>query len=216
MHQNKSHLIVLLHGINQNCSSLQGLERFLLHHNFSVLNRTYPSTKYLIEDLVDIVHEDIKDEAQKHDVISFVGFSMGGLILRAYLNKYKLPNLAKVIMIATPNKGSEVADFLKENKLYKKFFGPAGRQLTTNQKNHPTLFGETYYECGIIAGNLPLDFCYPIMRKNPNDGKVSVNSTKIYNMKDHIVIKATHWYMPKSRKVWKQVLHFLRYSKFNS
>ena len=212
--QTKAHLIVLLHGINKNKSSLKNLEQFLLSHNFATLNITYPSTKYSIEDLVDIVHADINDELHKYKAVSFVGFSMGGLLIRAYLNKYKTPNLDKVVMIGTPNNGSEVADFLTKNKLYKKLFGPAGDQLTTSKNKHNSLFGEIDYECGIIAGDLPLDFCYPIMRKSASDGKVSVNSTKLQNMTDHIIIKAPHWYMPKSKKMWKQVLHFLLYSKF--
>ncbi|KJV53803.1 hypothetical protein OTSGILL_0508 [Orientia tsutsugamushi str. Gilliam] len=55
----------------------------------------------------------------KYTSISFVGVSMGGLVIRAYLHKYKIPNLGKVVLIGTPNKGSEVADYLKNNKLYK-------------------------------------------------------------------------------------------------
>ena len=47
---------------------------------------------------------------------------MGGLVIRAYLNKYKVPNLGKVVMVGTPNNGSEVADFLISNPLYKKLW----------------------------------------------------------------------------------------------
>ena len=212
--QNKEHLIILLHGINKNGTCLKGLEKFILKHGFSVLNITYPSTKQPIEDLVDTVHESISNEVSKYKTVSFVGFSMGGLVIRAYLNKYKLSNLEKVIMIGTPNNGSDVAYFFKDNMLYKKFFGPAGKQLTTNQQNCDVLFGKIYYDCGIIAGSLPLDFCYPIMRKSPSDGKVTIASTKLSNMKDHIILRVAHWYMPQSKSVWKQVLHFLEHSKF--
>lgn len=205
---------MFLHGINKSSSSLKGLEKFIFNYGFAILNITYPSTKHSINELVDIVHKVIHDEFNKYDKVSFVGFSMGGLIIRAYLNKYKLSNLEKVVMIGTPNNGSEVADFFKGNKLYKKFFGPAGGQLITNQQDHDILFGKIYYECGIIAGNLPLDFCYPIMRKSSSDGKVSVSSTKLNNMKDHIVLRVPHWYMPQSKKVWRQVLHFLQHSSF--
>ena len=213
-HKQGVHLIILLHGINKTNSSLKNLERFLIGHGFEVVNISYPSTKYSIEEIVDIVHKFIGTELSKYKKISFVGFSMGGLVIRAYLNKYKLQNLEKVVMVGTPNNGSEVADFFKDNILYKKFFGPAGGQLTTNQEKHNILFGKTYYKCGVIAGDLPTDFCYPLMRKNPSDGKVSVSSTKLKNMEDHITLKVSHWYMPKSKKVWEQILYFLQYSKF--
>jgi uncharacterized alpha/beta hydrolase family protein len=210
----KTDLVILLHGINKSGSCLNSLENFIKINGFSVLNITYPSTKYPIEELVDILHKLINSEFYNYKTISFVGFSMGGLVIRAYLNKYKLLKLGKVVMVGTPNNGSEVADFFKDNKLYKKLFGPAGRQLTTDKQNHETLFGKINYECGIIAGDLPLDFCYPLMKGGISDGKVKVTSTKLDNMKDHIVINVTHWYMPKSKQVWKQIVYFLKHSKF--
>ena len=51
---------------------------------------------------------------------------MGGLVIRALLNRYRPDNLGRVVQIGTPNHGSEVADFLKNDWLYRLFFGPAG------------------------------------------------------------------------------------------
>ena len=215
MQANKSHLVILLHGIRKTNSCLKGLEQFIQTHGFSVLNITYPSTKYSIGELADFINNITTNKIEKYKTVSFVGFSMGGLVIRVYLNKYKVPNLGKVVMVGTPNNGSEVADFLISNPLYKKLYGPAGLQLVTNQEKFKNLLGEVNYECGIIAGNLPLDFCYPIMRKKSSDGKVSVDSTKLKNMKDHIVLNVTHWYMPYSRTVWKYIVSFLKYSQFN-
>lgn len=211
----KSHLVILLHGINKTSSCLNALERHLQSKQFSTINITYPSTTYSITDLRDRVHDIINFRDKEYEKVSFVGFSMGGLIIRAYLNKYKISNLKNVIMVGTPNNGSEVVDFIMNNKLFKKLLGPAGMQLSTNQKSLSGLLGKLEYECGIIAGNLPLDLCYPIMRKKPSDGKVSVDSTKLDNMKDHIVLNVPHWFMPQSRSIWKYIVLFLRNSSFN-
>lgn len=215
MESDKSHLVILLHGIRKTNSCLKGLEQFIQAQGFSVLNITYPSTKHSIDKLADIINNIITAKIKEYKTVSFVGFSMGGLVIRAYLNKYKIPNLGKVVMVGTPNNGSEVADFLISYPLYKKLYGPAGMQLTTNQEKLGNLLGSINYECGIIAGNLPLDFCYPIMRKKVSDGKVSVDSTKLNNMKDHVVLNVTHWYMPQSRTIWKYIVSFLKYSQFN-
>ncbi|WP_371254189.1 lipase family alpha/beta hydrolase [Orientia tsutsugamushi] len=209
-------LLVLLHGLSKTSNSLRGMEKFAYKQGFKVLNIDYPSTKFPIEHLVDIIHNKItlSLQQQKYTSISFVGVSMGGLVIRAYLHKYKIPNLGKVVLIGTPNKGSEVADYLKNNKLYKKFTGPAGQQLITNQKEFNNIFGDIYYECGVISGNLPLDPCCIFMKGKLSDGKVTIESTKIEGMQDHIVLKIPHWYLEKSKKVWLHTLYFLKYSKF--
>lgn len=211
---NKSHLVIFLHGIGKNSSSLNKLEKFISSYNFTTFNVSYPSTENSIEEIVDIIHESILNKINDYDKVSFVGFSMGGLVVRAYLNKYHLPKLDKVVMIGTPNNGSEVSDFFEKNNFYKRLLGPAGSQLTTTFQNKHSLFGKIYYECGVIAGNLPLDFCYPIMMHSPSDGKVSVRSTKVDNMKDHIILKSPHWYLLQSKEAWIQALYFLQYSKF--
>lgn len=209
------HLLILLHGINQANSVFKGLEKLTTKNGFAVLNIDYPSTIFSIEEIVEIMDHQINPVIKGYKLISFVGFSLGGLIVRAYLNKYKLSNLGKVVLVGVPNKGSEVADFLRKNKLYKKLYGPSGQQLTTTFNNSIHVFGKPYYECGIISGNLALDFWGLILRGQPNDGKVTVNSTKIEGAKDHIILNLPHWFLPRSSKVHKNILYFLKNSKFN-
>lgn len=147
------HLLILIHGLNKSSEVLKGLEQFACKQGLAVLNIDYPSTKFPIEHLIDIVDSQINQKLQeKYTNVSFVGFSMGGLIIRAYLHKYKILNLSKVVLVGTPNKGSEVADFLKNNKLYQKLYGPAGQQLITDQEEFSEIFGSIYYKCGVIAG----------------------------------------------------------------
>jgi triacylglycerol esterase/lipase EstA (alpha/beta hydrolase family) len=206
------HLVVLLHGIGRTARSLKRLEEFMTSEGFTVLNVTYPSTKYLIEDLAEIIHSKIHRQLGKYNNVSFVGFSMGGLIIRAYLHSHHIPNLDKVIMVGTPNRGSPVADFLKDFRLSRNIFGPASMQLTTTYLDNRDLYGRTYYECNIIAGSLPLDFFYFLFKGQVNDGKVSVESTKLEGMKDHVVIRVPHWYLHKSKVARKLILNFLKSS----
>lgn len=208
------HLVILLHGLAKKNSSMKSLESFLKNKGYETLNLSYPSTKYPIDKLIDIVHNSAKEYICNYNQVSFVSFSMGGLVTRAYLHKYKIPNLSKVVMIGTPNNGSEVADFFSFSKSIQKFCGPVLNQLVTDQSDFEDIFGEIYYDCGIIAGDLPIDFCYPIMKHTRNDGKVSVESTKLENMTDHITFKLPHFYMTRSKKVWHATANFLEKSKF--
>ncbi len=207
--------VVLLHGIFRTKSSMASLERHLSGKGYDVINVDYPSCKKPIEGLVDDVRKSLLEN--KMDVskkIHFVGYSMGGMIVRGYIKKYRPENIGRVVMLGTPNQGSEVADFIAGNFLYKRFYGPAGQQLGTDQSKFRELYGAVDYELGIIAGNFSIDPISSFFIPGDNDGKVSVERTKLEGMKDHIVISATHTFMPDNKKVKQQVAHFIEHGMF--
>jgi esterase/lipase len=208
--------IVILHGIFHTRFHMRPLAKYLQKQGYEVLNLNYPSTRYCLEDLIEQTYKNIDSHIiDKTRTVNFVGYSMGGLLLRGILAKYKLEHLGRVVLLGTPNHGSEVADFLKNKWFYKKFFGPAGQQLTTNNKETEKLLGKVNYELGIIAGNFSLDPISSYLIGSDNDGKVSVASTKLEGMKDHVVVRASHVLFPRSKEVQKQVLAFLREGKFD-
>jgi pimeloyl-ACP methyl ester carboxylesterase len=206
--------IVLLHGIFRTHRSLSGLAKYLRKAGYEVINVGYPSTKFPLETLADHIHEKIAPHA-KTNKLHFAGYSMGGLLIRAYLKKYPPANLGRIVMIAVPNQGSEIADFVKNWRFYKKFYGPAGQQLTTDQSGFQHLLTEPETEIGIISGSRSLDPLGSWIIGKENDGKVSIESSKLANHTDHIVIKCDHTFFPNSRKMWKQTLTFMQQGKFN-
>ncbi len=52
------------------------------------------------------------------------------------------------------------------------------------------------------------------MLPNPDDGKVSVENTKIEGMNDHISLPVAHPFIMKNDKVIYQVVHYLKHGKF--
>lgn len=209
--------VILLHGIFRTHRSMGGMASYLKRHGFKTFHIGYPSTRQAIEEIVETIHPRVQkfmDETEGK--VHFVGYSMGGLITRAYLNKYKVPKLGRVVMVGTPNHGSEVADFIKNWWLYKKLYGPAGQQLVTKLPDAKTLLGTVEYELGIIAGNKTADFIGSRIIGKENDGKVSVESTKLEGMKEHVTIPVSHVYMPHSAKVRKLVRRFLHDGHFGN
>lgn len=207
--------IIILHGIFRTHRSMRGLAKFLEQSGYEVLNLGYPSTKHHIEKLADIIHQEIdhfisKDRGKAH----FIGYSMGGLLIRAYLKKYRPENLGRVVMIGVPNKGSEVADFLKSFFLYKKLYGPAGQQLITSQQHFSDMLGVIDFELGCIAGNKSIDPISSRIIGKPNDGKVSLESALLEGAADHIIIPSNHTFFPSNRKMWEETLAFLRGGNF--
>jgi pimeloyl-ACP methyl ester carboxylesterase len=150
--------------------------------------------------------------------VHFVGHSMGGLVIGMYLQNHRaalpLDKMGRVVMLGTPHGGSEVADGLKDNMLYQFVFGPAGQELTTATRLKDKI--KPWYDLGVIAGTQ--NWMYPLGQafiKDDNDGCVSVESTKLEGMKDHIVLPVMHGFMGWDGNVHRQITAFLRGGRFD-
>ncbi|QOZ47381.1 alpha/beta hydrolase [Bradyrhizobium sp. CCBAU 53340] len=207
--------VVLLHGIARGSSSLMRLERSLQTAGFATLNLDYASRSKPIAALVDDIHPAIARFAEREAPLHFVAHSMGGLVTRAYLAKYRPGRLGGVVMLGTPNGGSEVADLLSGSRLYRAFYGPAGLELTTARR--PNALPDVDYPVGVIAGNRFIDpvaglFVLP----KPNDGRVSVQSAMLAGMADHVVVKASHTGLPRNSVAIERTIAFLREGCFRA
>jgi pimeloyl-ACP methyl ester carboxylesterase len=207
--------VVILHGIFRTHRSMAGLARHIKKQGYQILNVGYPSTSMTLEDITQHIHPRIEEFTRSiKGNVHFVGFSMGGLVIRSYLHHFKIPNLKRVVMIGTPNQGSEVADFVKHWRLYKRLYGPAGQQLVTGST---ILEDKVHYELGIIAGNFSR--ATPVgahIIGKESDGTVSVESTKLEGMKEHIVLPVPHSLFPMSRRAWRLTTRFLEFGQFGN
>ena len=209
--------VVLLHGIARTPRSLRHMERALQRGGFATLNLGYESRKYPLEDLVDSIHPEIAPFAAGVGALHFVTHSMGGLLLRLYLAQHRPARLHRVVMLGTPNGGSEVADFLKNFAPYRAFYGPAGQQLGTRRCELFSELPPPDYPVGIVAGVRSIDpIASLFILPRPNDGRVSVASTRLAGMGDHVVVKATHSGLLTHRRAIDQTLAFLRDGQFVS
>jgi len=210
--------VVLLHGIAVGAWTLKKLERILQRRGFATLNLNYASRKKPLEALAEDIHAPIAAFAEQCDgAIHFVAHSMGGLLTRVYISRHRPARLGRVVMLGTPNGGSEVADLLKDLAVYRAVFGPAGLQLTTDQAPVLTALPSPDYSIGIIAGCRTISpIASTLVLPRPNDGKVSVASSKLAGMADHIVVKAPHAGLPRHAIAIEQTIAFLRNGRFNT
>ena len=207
--------VAVLHGIFQPAFTMIPFCRHLEKQGYSVLNVDYPSTSHPISALAEYVAESVYGHAASVDGrLHLVGYSMGGLVIRALLRDVLPVNLGRVVMIGTPNHGSEVADFLRSFFPYRYLYGPAGQQLVTDQTAFADIFSNDLYDLGIIAGDVSIN---PIVNRiigKPSDGRVSVDSTRLACAADHVTVPTPHAFLPHSRSVWRQTASFLRDGKF--
>lgn len=209
--------IVLLHGIARRSSSLATLEAALQAEGYRTLNLDYPARSQCIADIVALMREPVTSFCEDLDGrLHFVTHSMGGLVARAYINRHRPERLGHIVMLAPPNEGSEIADTLGNNLLFRAFFGPAGSELGTVRPDALCeILGDVDYPLGVIAGDRSF---YPIgslMLPGANDGRVSVERTKVAGMADHITIHATHPLIMRNREAIAQTLHFLKHGRFD-
>ncbi len=207
--------VVLLHGLARTDRSMKKLASALFDAGFSVINIGYPSTRYSIEHLAQQTFSPILAACNDYAICHFVSHSMGGLLLRQYLHKNQIHNLGRVVMLGPPNKGSQVVDKISDIPGFKMLNGPAGMQLGTGKSGITHCLGPTNFELGIIAGTQSINPILSLMLPTPNDGKVSVDSTKIDGMTDHIEIPVNHSFMMNNKRVIQQVIFFLKNARFN-
>ncbi|MET4260490.1 pimeloyl-ACP methyl ester carboxylesterase [Bradyrhizobium sp. S3.12.5] len=209
--------VVLLHGIGVGSWTLKKLDRALQRRGFATLNLDYSSRKKPLEALAEEIQAPIAAFAEQCDgAIHFVAHSMGGLLARVYIARYRPARLGRVVLLGTPNGGSEVADLLKDLSLYRAAFGPAGLQLTTTQDPVLADLPSPDYAIGIIAGCrtiAPIASAFVLPR--PNDGRVSVASAKLAGMADHVVVKASHTGLPRHAAAIEQTIAFLCDGRFS-
>jgi pimeloyl-ACP methyl ester carboxylesterase len=208
--------VILLHGLARNASSMNKLESALIEQGYKVVNVDYPSTKHDIESLAELSIGNAIDEVGPHSKIHFVTHSMGGILVRQFLRRHKMPSLGRVVMMGPPNSGSEIVDLLQNLPGFKAVNGPAGLQLSAKKNALPNQLGPADFELGIIAGSRSVNLVLSTMLPMPNDGKVSVESSKLAGMTDHITLPVTHTFMMRNPAVIKQVIVFLQCGKFKS
>ena len=135
---------------------MRRLEKALRHAGFATLNLNYEARKKPLLALASDIHRPIANFTADHvGPLNFVAHSMGGLLARVYIANYRPARLARVVMLGTPNQGSELADLLKELWVYRTFYGPAGQQLSTAQDATLSALPPLDYEVGVISGNGP-------------------------------------------------------------
>lgn len=208
--------VILLHGLARKASSMNKLERALKDSGYRVVNVDYPSTKHDIQALAEWSIGNAINEVDMYPKIHFVTHSMGGILVRQYLHQHQVSNLGRVVMLGPPNSGSEVVDILHNLPGFKTVNGPAGLQLSAKEDGLPNQLGPANFELGIIAGSRSVNLVLSTMLPMPNDGKVSVQSSKLEGMKDHTTMPVTHTFMMRNSAVIQQVLHFLMYGAFSS
>jgi triacylglycerol lipase len=195
----KREAVVLVHGHGAHSVLLEPLRRALERQGFRAVNWRYRSLWGSIETHAARLATKAKefDEDGAVERLHFVGHSMGAIVVRRALAMAQPRKLGRVVLLAPPNRGARLADFVLR---------VFGRRLiaATELCSHPDSYVNRLspvadLDCGVIAASW--------------DHVVSLASTYLPGQRDHLVLRSLHT-LPLHRHTPSQVGHFLREGRF--
>ncbi len=211
-----SECVVLIHGLTRSSLCLKKAAKLLEGYGYKTFVLQYPSRKLPIEQLVDRYMAPAMTKISQYPFkkIHFLTHSMGAILLRYYLTQHQLSNLGRSVMLAPPNRGSEIVDKLQHLKLFYLLNGPAGRQLGTTSECLPVTLGKINFETGILTGNKSFNPLLSLLISGENDGKVSIENARISGMTDFMVVPHTHIFIMQRKPAILQALYFIQHGLF--
>ncbi len=126
--------VVLLHGLARRAGSLAGMGKALEQAGFATWSCDYPSRHTGIaaaaRELADRIATELPDRA-----LGAVTHSLGGVLVRHMAD----PRLdwRRIVMLAPPSQGSQVAAALAHHPVFRWFYGPAGQELGGDPASWP-------------------------------------------------------------------------------
>ncbi len=209
-----SEAVILLHGLARSDRSMNKLEKALAERGYRVHNVAYLSTRDTIRNLAEKAIPPALERCADAPRVHFVTHSLGGILVRQYLGEHAVANLGRVVMLGPPNQGTEVVDKLGDFPGFRFFHGEAGLELGTGKGSVPKRLGRANFDLGIIAGTRSINLILSSLIRGPNDGKVSVDRTRVEGMRDHLEMPVTHPFMMRNPGVIEQVIHYLEHGSF--
>jgi pimeloyl-ACP methyl ester carboxylesterase len=209
-------LVVLLHGLARGQGSMAKLGKFLRAHGFDTVARTYPSRRHSISYLATEVADWIVEQAGERPV-SAVTHSMGGVLVR-HLHDARI-RWDRIVMLAPPNRGSQLAAALVKNPVFGWYYGPAGAELADGSQwpLPPAPFA-------VIAGTRGFALTNPtswtvgrrFAAQTKHDGTVAVDETRLEGMAAFAEVDATHTWIMNDLRTQQLVLQYLHTGGFEA
>lgn len=208
--------VLLFPGFGETSFKMSALSYWLQLAGYETEIIDYPSTMGTAEELIaDYFVPAMKKRAEK-PVIHCVTNSIGGILLRGFLASHEQPNLGRVVMIGPGHKGSHVLEIVRHHPLAKLLLGPLINQAGDDKDAYACqLPSYVDFDLGIIAGGISLDPVAYCISPQMQDGRVTVESSKIDGMKDHVVLPIPHEMLAHHPLTSVQVIHFLQRGYFN-
>ncbi|MCG8543571.1 MAG: alpha/beta fold hydrolase [Alphaproteobacteria bacterium] len=208
------HLVLLVHGLGRSAGAFTEMEDALRRAGYETESVNYPSTRQSIAahaDNLDHIIETL-DGVEK---LSFVTHSLGALVVRELLSRdhtwQEQTEPHRIVMIAPPNQGSQLADRLKSLQAYQWITGESGQGLTSDEARK---LPAPDVEFGIIAGGRGNEIGFNPLLPGDDDGLVTVAETQLDGARDFLLVPTTHGLVDDHPQTIDATVTFLRDGRF--
>lgn len=206
-------VVVLLHGLWRSFRAMGPLERALGEDGFSTLNIPYPSFRLPADALARRIAASIERKASGGEV-SFVTHSLGGILLRMLMNREVSWSWGRCLMLAPPNGGSEIVDWLEKHPPLGILLGPTGRSLGSHglPASLPPVFSP---ELAIIMGTRVRIPFFQSLLEPSNDGIVSSSRGRLPGAAHFAEIDGDHTFIQMHPEAIRLTRRFLKDGAWN-
>lgn len=209
----KRRVVVLQHGLWRSSWALTRMQRTLEAHGFEVHNLDYPSTMARIEDHTAALRDGVEAVFAQGpvDELSFVGHSLGGLVIEEYLRSGKARQPVACVYVATPHRGAMLCDLRKHWFLFRLAMGSkAALQLSPGDAFHQQPLPLAAIS-GTIVGDIGEGNAWIPGR---DDGTVAVGEAVLPGAAATVTLACGHTRLAYAPETARQVLTFLRTRAF--
>jgi triacylglycerol esterase/lipase EstA (alpha/beta hydrolase family) len=213
----RNECVILLHGLGRTALSMTMVEHHLIQNGYAVVNIDYASTRHPIS---AIAHGAVTEAVSRckrkgYDRIHFATHSLGAIVVRSYLQTHSLPAGSRVVMLAPPNQGSELADWAQQKfpKMIQ-LAGPAVSQLGTDGETLLARLKPIAPEVGIIIGTDSWNPFFSKILPGTDDGAVTIERARLKEMTDFMISPCNHTNILLDREVQQHIVRFLQNGRF--
>ncbi len=209
--------VIVLHGLGEGRRSMRPLVEFLRHTiDATVLSFGYASAGAGLEDhgrsLAAVVAHLPADAP-----VSFVGHSLGNLVVRRWMGLAAAADLARVdrvVMLGPPNQGSELARRVARIDLLASLSHGAARELVLDWQRVAPQLAVPSCPFGIVAGGKGDERGYSSVLSGDDDAVVRVDETRLDGADDFLLLPVHHAAMMQHPAVQRATASFLETGRF--
>jgi triacylglycerol lipase len=214
-----SQRVYLLHGFGSSPIAMAKIARAIEKKGLPTTNYGYNSLYRDLDSLGSRLRREIASIAE--DTVSFVTHSMGALVVRSMYrfldSTTRFPVIHRIVMIAPPNRGAEIADFFSSNPVIAKALGPNLVKMRSDSGSYANCLPKPRFgEIGVIVGVRRGKFWFNRSVKGENDGFLTPEKATLGVEKEIAVVKSSHILITVKREAVDLTLRFLFTGSFEN
>ena len=209
--------VILIHGLGESRSAMNPLVAFLdKNMSASIMTFGYASPQATLASHARAL-EKVLASLPPTTTVSFVGHSMGNLVVRRWLQIAQpemINRIKRMVMLGPPNQGSDLARLAAHNHWLKTMASGAARELVLDWDTIRNDLQIPPFQYGIIAGGKGDNEGYSSILEGDDDAIVRVSETQLSGADGFLVIPVRHSRMMKNPDVQMETLNFLQTGQF--